>query len=246
MVIPKTFVGSDRGIIRSENEDSYLLYIPGEKTVLDQKGLLAVVADGVGGGPAGKRASALAIDAVKCSYYGNAASDNAACLAMSFQGANTKIIEESQISTLLYGMATTCVAFVCRKDKAHVCNIGDSRAYLLRDSVLQQLTRDHSLVNEMIREGTITPEEGFRHPQRNVILEALGFSKKVRPDLITFEVRKGDTILLSSDGLHGYSSDWEICSILSSCTVEEAGPRLIEFALNKGGQDNVTVVLLGF
>jgi protein phosphatase len=246
MPTPETFAVSDKGLVRQENEDSFLLYIPEEKAVLEKKGLLAVVADGVGGGPEGKRASNLAVEVIRQSYYSDPTYDNEGCLAMAFHNANEDIFDVSRSSVELQGMATTCTAFIYRGNKGCICHVGDSRAYLLRDKTLQQLTKDHSLVNEMIQEGIITPEEGLHHPQRNVILKVLGSSARIEPDLFCFGVEHGDVFLLSSDGLHGYASSREIADILSKHEVEQAGPRLIRLALEKGGQDNVTVVILRF
>jgi serine/threonine protein phosphatase PrpC len=246
MANPKTFAGSARGLIRPENEDSFLLHVPDDKSVVRRKGILAAVADGVGGGPAGKQASSLAVITVKESYYGDPTHDSARCLAMAFHEANHNIVEESSRSVGVQGMSTTCTAVVCKGNKGYVCHAGDSRAYFLRDKVLHQLTRDHSLVNEMIREGIITPDEALHHPQRNVILKALGSSPRVEPDLCSFDIEHGDTVLLSSDGLHGYVSDREISAILSEYSAEKAGPKLIELSLEKGGHDNVTVIILRF
>ena len=240
----RSFAASDRGLVRSENEDSYVLHIPDDAGILQRKGILAVVADGVGGGPAGKLASSMAVEIVKDLYYRLTGEDNSASLRESLQIANTEIYKAAQQNLRLREMATTCTAFVLRNGEGFMCHAGDSRAYLFRKKVLIQISEDHTLVNQLVKEGIISPEEGRKHPQRNIILRALGTARHVEPDLRRVDVEENDTLLLCSDGLHGYVSDEEISSLLLTNPVEEAGRKLIGLSLAKGGPDNITVLLL--
>ena len=240
----KAYQGSERGLVRNENEDSLLLHIPEDPWALKGKGILAAVADGVGGGPAGKYASSLAVDVVREAYYNLTFLSPEEGLSRSFQFANQTIRNESSNTREYSGMSTTCTAFVCIGHKGFFCHIGDCRAYLFRDRVLHQLTKDHSLVNELIEGGIISQEEGRFHPQRNIILKVLGSSGDISPDIGTIELVNSDTILLCSDGLHGYASDEEIASVLGEFSVDEAGKGLIELSLSKGGYDNVSVIII--
>jgi protein phosphatase len=126
-----------------------------------------------------------------------------------------------------------------------IAHVGDSRAYLYRDSVLTQLTEDHSLVAQAVREGILTPEQAARHPQRNIITRALGTKDSIEVDSLVIKVKKGDLFLLSSDGLHGFVDDPEIGEILGQTTdcLDGVTDDLIRGALEKGGPDNVTVVV---
>jgi serine/threonine protein phosphatase PrpC len=240
----RSFTGSDKGLVRRENEDSYLLYIPDDEELLERKGILVIVADGVGGGPAGKRASSMAVELIRDFYYQHPDEDKLEALQESLKAANLHIYQESRMDPLLHGMGTTCTAFVVCKTEGFLCHAGDSRAYLLRDRELRLISEDHTLVHELVAEGIITPEEGRTHPQRNIILKALGSASHLDPDTECIDLQKGDTLLLCSDGLHGYMSDEEIYSTLSGNPVEEAGSKLIELALDRGGADNITVVIL--
>jgi serine/threonine protein phosphatase PrpC len=240
----RSFTGSDKGLVRRENEDSYLLYIPDDEDLFERKGILAIVADGVGGGPAGKRASSMAVELIRDFYYQHPEEDKLEALQESLEAANLHIYQEAMKDPLLRGMATTCTAFVVYKTEGFLCHAGDSRAYLLSNRELRLISEDHTLVRELVAEGIITPEEGRTHPQRNIILKALGSSSHLAPDASCVDLQEGDTLLLCSDGLHGYLSDEEISSILTEITAEDAGRKLIQLALDRGGADNVTVVIL--
>jgi serine/threonine protein phosphatase PrpC len=244
MIPGPSFAASDKGLVRNENEDSYIICVPDNEEILQRKGILAVVADGVGGGPAGKRASSMAVELVRDSYYRDSGKDNLSALRESLQIANIEIYKAAQRDPVLQGMGTTCTAFVIGDGKGYLSHAGDSRAYLLRNGELLQLSEDHTLVNELINEGIISREEGRKHPHRNIIMKALGTTGTIEPDTKSVELGKEDTLFLCSDGLYGCASDDEISSVLSGQTVEEAGRRLIELALTRGGSDNITVVIL--
>lgn len=238
------FTGSDRGLVRRENEDSFLLHIPDDEELLAKKGVLAIVADGVGGGPAGKLASSTAVKLIRDSYYAHAKESNLEALQESFEAANFHIYQKAMKDPLLSGMATTCTAFIVCITEGFLCHAGDSRAYLLRGRQLRLLSEDHTLVNALLAEGVITHEEARVHPKRNIILKALGSISHLNPFTRFIDLQEGDRLLLCSDGLHGYISDEEISGILDRDSVEKAGRKLIELALDRGGADNVTVVIL--
>jgi PPM family protein phosphatase len=244
MISGPSFAASDKGLVRNENEDSYLVYVPDDKVVLHRRGILAVVADGVGGGPAGKLASSMAVELVRDNYYRNSGMDNLSALREALQIANTEIYKAAQRDPGLQGMGTTCTAFVVGNEEGYLSHAGDSRAYLLRNRELHQLSEDHTLVNELVHEGVISRDEGRKHPHRNIILKALGTTRDIEPDASSIGLEDEDIVLLCSDGLYGCASDDEISSILSGQSVEEAGRKLIELALRKGGSDNITVVIL--
>ena len=145
------------------------------------------------------------------------------------------------------GMGTTLVAVYLAEDKkAYALNIGDSRLYLWRNGLLKQITQDHSYVAELLSKGDITTDEARRHPQRNVILRAVGADEGLDSDVFSFETEPGDRLLLCSDGLSDMAADDEIAAVLKEENTEKAADALIELALNNGGRDNVSVILIDF
>lgn len=145
------------------------------------------------------------------------------------------------------GMGTTLVAVYLAADgMAYALNIGDSRLYLWRCGELKQITQDHSYVAQLVSKGDITTEEARRHPQRNVILRAVGADEVLESDVFSFKVEPGDRLLLCSDGLSDMASDEEIAAVLAERNVDKAADELLELALNNGGRDNISVILLDF
>ena len=244
MTAVRTFAESNIGLVRKENEDSFLLHIPEDEDTLLRKGILAVVADGVGGGPAGKKASSMAVEIIDNIYFNSGNDNNLRALSESVQAANLGIYNASRLEPILRGMATTCTAAALVNGEAIICHVGDSRIYVLHGREFNQISEDHTLVNELVNEGIISRGEARTHPQRNIILKSLGSTPSVEPDSHRVKLEIEDILLLCSDGLHGYASDDEISSILLSCPVEEAGRRLIKLVLEKGAPDNVTVLIL--
>ncbi|MGQ0793230.1 MAG: Stp1/IreP family PP2C-type Ser/Thr phosphatase [Deltaproteobacteria bacterium] len=238
------FGATDRGLVRPENEDSFLTYelTAGEMRV--EKGALAIVADGVGGSSGGRQASQMAVEIIKENYYRISA---ARSLGESLQIANSQIYAKAQREQKPRGLATTCTALAVIGDEARISHVGDSRAYLLRRGRLSQITEDHTLVNKLVQEGLLTPAQARAHPHRNVIVKALGSGGEINPDNLTLCLEDGDLILLSSDGLHGLVTDAEIEYALGkSVSLEERGKFLINLANQKGGADNITVVIVSF
>jgi len=238
------FAETDPGLARSANEDSLILHVPGPGDPLREKGALALVADGVGGANSGKTASSLAVSIINETYYASPGGEPLLALKESVRAAHREIQARSRSESSLEGMATTCTAFVLRGPDGYVCHAGDSRAYLFRDGSLRQVTEDHTLVNRLLQDGLLTEEAARSHPQRNIIVKALGSDGELEPDTIHLELEENDIILLSSDGLHGLVSDSDIASALARLPLREAGMSLMDLAKANGGTDNISVILL--
>jgi PPM family protein phosphatase len=228
---------TDVGRMRDGNEDSYL-----------SEGPVAAVADGMGGHRAGEVASATAMEALKelaaGGPWGNEGAATRALKDVVVQ-ANRRIYEMAAKDSSRAGMGTTLTALLEDGDTIHLAHVGDSRAYLLRDGELSQLTVDHTLVQRMRDEGRLTQEEAERHPQRSIITRALGIDPEVEIDLSTFKILPGDRILLCSDGLSGPVSDEKIRNVLLRVRdPQAAADRLIQLANEAGGPDNITAVVL--
>jgi len=161
--------------------------------------------------------------------------------------ANKLVLQRGESDRNLRGMGTTVTALLLDGEKAHVAHVGDSRAYLLRSGALQQLTEDHTLVQRMVREGKLTPDQAVHHPQRSIITRALGVEEELPVDELTLSVQDGDRLLLATDGLTAMVEEAEIKAILEAeADPQSACDRLVEAANRGGGEDNITVVVLDF
>lgn len=238
------FAETDPGLARSANEDSLILHVPGPGDPLGEKGALALVADGVGGANSGKTASSLAVSIVNEAYYAAPGGEPPLALKEAVSAAHREIQARSRRERSMEGMATTCTACVLRGTDGYVCHAGDSRAYLFRGGSLRQVTEDHTLVNRLLQDGLLTEEAARNHPQRNIIVKALGSDGELEPDTIHLELEENDIILLSSDGLHGMVPDGDIASALARRPLREAGAALIDLAKVNGGADNISLILL--
>lgn len=228
---------SDIGLVRKTNEDNHL--------VQEEKGLF-IVADGMGGHKGGQLASALAIQTMVGFLQSDEKFDNkgvALCLAL--KAANSKIFREASVSDN-QGMGTTVTATKIVDSKAFIAHIGDSRAYLIRNNEIKLITNDHSLVGELIRSGEITQEEALGHPHRNVLIRALGTELDVDVDLIELQLVPDDMLLLCTDGLSNLVRDEEILKITTQYGVNEGVNHLVQRALDLGGIDNITVILIHY
>jgi serine/threonine protein phosphatase PrpC len=230
--VAEQYIRTDTGRQRRANEDSMLARSP-----------LFVVADGMGGAQAGEVASRLAIESFQHGL--DDTSDAERSLAAYARAANVSIHERSQADAAHAGMGTTLTAVYVGVEEVAIAHVGDSRAYCLRDGELVRLTDDHSLVDELIRQGKLTPEEAVEHPQRSVITRALGPEPEVEIDTRSYRARDGDVYLLCSDGLTTMVPDALLAEILlAHGRLRDAGEALIAAANEAGGRDNITVVLL--
>jgi serine/threonine protein phosphatase PrpC len=222
---------SDVGQVREGNEDAYLVAEP-----------LFGVADGMGGHVAGDVASQTAVSIITEKASEAARPD---VLPELLKEANTAIWEKAQSDPSLHGMGTTCTLLLLEDDQAFFAHVGDSRAYLLRDGDLSQLTEDHTLVQRMVKEGRLKREDASLHPQRSIITRALGVDRQVDVDTFEIQLQEGDRLLLCSDGLTSMVADKRIEEILAEeVDPQRAGDRLIGLANEAGGEDNITVVIV--
>jgi len=209
---------------------------------------LAIIADGIGGHQGGDVASAMAVSHLGHEFEQTKLTTPAAArqwIATEITAENQSIIDKSNQFADLNGMGTTLVAALYFTEEVVIANIGDSRAYLLRDDELRQLTEDHSLVNELVKRGEISRQAARHHPQKNVIIRSLGISDDARFDLNTYPLVLGDQLLLCTDGLTNMVDDHQIQAVLTSDqTPKEKCDQLIDMANAAGGLDNITVLLL--
>jgi protein phosphatase len=222
---------TDTGRQRRENEDNAFARPP-----------VFVIADGMGGARAGEVASKIAIETFERELPGEGSPEER--LAECVREANRRIYAQSRPDHEYAGMGTTLTAAYLDDSDLSVAHVGDSRAYLFRDGELIRLTRDHSLVGELIERGKLTEEQAAGHPQRSVITRALGPEPEVKVDTRTYPVRPGDVLLLCSDGLNSMLSDDQILNVLGAAgSLRDAADELIDAANEAGGRDNITVVL---
>lgn len=235
---------SDIGRKRAHNEDSGLNIRPGDTDVLYRKGILTLVADGMGGHIGGAIASRTAIESISRAYYASP-KDPPEALHEAFDAANQAILDKTARQIDLKGMGTTCVALVMVNDEVWFAHVGDSRIYHLRDDTITRLTKDHSVVADMIDEGLISETEARYHEARNVITKAIGTQPTLDPTIseTPFEVQPGDVFLLTSDGLYDLVEEEEMLEIIAENALDTATQELIRLANQRGGYDNVTVAL---
>jgi protein phosphatase len=236
---------TDLGRRRTNNEDSHAWWIPEDAAERERRGALLVVADGMGGAVAGERASRLAVEALLRSYSTAPGLDPLADLKGAVEAANQAVHAESLTSQSLLGMGTTCTAVVVLGADTLLAHVGDSRAYLVRGDQVRQLTSDHSLVAHLVERGQLTPEQARSDPRRNVVTRSVGVGPRVEVDAARLPgvLQPGDTLLLCSDGLHGSVEDEELAGLAGGADLEEACARLVELANQRGGPDNITLIL---
>ena len=232
----------NRGVVRSNNEDACFV-IPSHDVY--------VVADGVGGNNSGEVASRTAVGEIAQFVNDNRLEhckkpeDIFSFFADAIDVANRRIFRMGTENESNRGMATTMVAAYIKDNTAYIANIGDSRAYLFRNGLLKQITKDHTYVNELIDKGVITEEEAQNHKQKNVITKALGADVFAEPDYYMAELEKNDILMLCSDGLYGEIKDPEIVEILNSGkSMNDVCTELVDEAIRAGGRDNITVICL--
>jgi PPM family protein phosphatase len=228
---------TDKGLVRANNEDSYLAR---------EESSLFAVCDGLGGHAAGEIASRIAVETLG-ERIGGSALEAADILSDAIEEANRKILRDQQLNPSHLGMGTTLSALwfpTPDRAKAWLAHIGDSRIYRLREGSLSQLTEDHSPVYRLFKEGSLTKEQIRMHPQKNLIERSLGLTTAVQCDIFTVATSPGDRYLLCTDGLSDSISDAEIEEILQTGDWCKVPSLLIQAALDRGGFDNITVVIV--
>jgi protein phosphatase len=220
---------SDVGLRREVNQDSY-----GAKEL--PQATLLIVCDGMGGHAAGEVASRIGVDTIIATFSAAAPPDSA--LRDSFMAANAQIYTDGHGT-----MGTTGVAALLLGGGLYVANVGDSRAYIVREGQISQVSLDHSFVSDQVAAGLMTAEQARTSNVRNIITRALGYQPEVQVDIFTLPLRPGDSVLLSSDGMHGLIEDSEIAGVASMLPPDQAVQRLVDMANDRGGHDNITVVI---
>lgn len=235
---------SDTGIVRQQNQDAFRI----EKPSPGQ--MLLVVCDGMGGAKAGNTASELAVStfgdaALKGLADPESAGGIPAILIQAVREANHAVWSRGSRDPDCFGMGTTLVAALISQETCYIVNIGDSRAYFVSGAGIRKITRDHSVVEDLVLRGEITPEQARTHPQKNLITRALGTTESVRADLYEESCEAGSFLLLCSDGLSNVVTEQEILyEIIHGGQPEDCCERLLDMALQRGAPDNVTAVLL--
>ena len=236
----KSYAMTDVGRVRHVNQD----YIFASDEPIGNLPNLYIVADGMGGHNAGDYASRCAVATVIDTVRGEREFNPIRILNAAIERANQEVYQRAREDEKLEGMGTTMVAVTIVGKYAYVANVGDSRLYVIGSQLLQ-ITRDHSLVGEMVRMGELTEEEGRLHPDKNIITRAVGVSEKVKIDIFERQLRAGEYIILCSDGLTNMVEDSVILQILHGAgSLSDKAERLIELANKNGGKDNITVIII--
>ncbi|MDE6834887.1 MAG: Stp1/IreP family PP2C-type Ser/Thr phosphatase [Ruminococcus sp.] len=235
--------GSDIGLKRDENQDAVRCEYFGDN-------VLAVVCDGMGGENSGKEASTIAIEEFFLRFskgYNESLSDEEIrkLLIASVSAANSVIYTSAKLNYKNFGMGTTCVASFVTDKSAFIANVGDSRAYLIVENEgIFRITTDHNVASLLYEQGRITKEEAETHPQKHMLVKAVGVEQTVQADTFILDYENSIRLLLCSDGLSGYCTDEEIYDVIMSSDYDNVTENLIALALEKGGRDNVTVAVI--
>lgn len=238
--------GSDVGCVRQKNEDSFVCVEPSSPRQRQRRGYLLAVCDGMGGAVGGATASSLAIEAINATYFKDKNREPGEALRAGIGEANRAIHERAQSNPELRGMGTTAVAVALVNGKAHVAHVGDSRCYLARERQIKALTQDHTMVNKMVMDGLITPEQARNHPDGHILNRSVGVGENVEVEVLAppAAIEPEDQLILCSDGLTGQVMDEEILDIVISSPPQQSVERLIELAKRRGGPDNITVQIV--
>ncbi len=228
-----TWGKSHIGCKRKNNEDRYLIKIVSEISIL-------AVADGVGGNPGGEIAAQIVTDSFQEHIFSK--TDLKTDLKTVLLESEKRILQKIEENQKFEGMSTTLTAVAVYHSKVFWIHIGDSRLYLLRNKKIKQMTKDHTFIQDLIDDGTLSPEQADKHPLKNMLDQCLGCDD-IELDCGVFQVKKNDRLLLCTDGLTTHLPDSQIESIMAINSIQEAGKQLIEEALKIGGSDNVTVVI---
>ena len=239
----KIVAKTDKGLVRENNQDAYAVgELPGEVA-------WAVVCDGMGGAAGGNIASALAVKVISdkiTSSYNEKMRDSSIknLLDSAITAANIEVYDMAYSRPDLKGMGTTVVAVVVRDNVAHIAHAGDSRAYIVNKDGVEQITVDHSLVQNLVDRGEITKEEAEHHPNKNVITRALGVDKRIDVDFSEFDLQENETLILCTDGIINCVNNAEIADDIKDGQYYAFADRLVKRANKNGGNDNITVVAI--
>jgi serine/threonine protein phosphatase PrpC len=233
------------GKVRTHNEDSVLFVRPSEPDVLERHGVMALVADGMGGHRAGEHASKLAVETITRSYFDSREEPRQALLN-AFAAANKGVFEAAAEEPAWKGMGTTCVAVAICREVMWWAWVGDSRMYLVRNGTIFRMTEDHTVVQDMVRRGWMTKEEAANHDDRNMLDRAIGTRESVEAGICdsALRIEKRDRLVLCSDGLHDLIRDDEMAEWVGDGGAHEYAEKLLAMALKRGGHDNISVVVL--
>lgn len=239
----KIVAKTDRGHVRETNQDAYAV---GE---FSDEVVWAVVCDGMGGAAGGNIASALAVkvisDKINASYREKMRDTSIKnMLDSALTAANIEVYDMAEAKHELHGMGTTVVCAIVRDNQAFIVHAGDSRAYVLSDGGIQQITTDHSMVQDLLNSGKITNEQAENHPNKNIITRAIGVEKSIQIDFDQIDFDENSTLLLCTDGLSNYVTNDEIIELMSDGKHYAFADRLVQKANNNGGGDNITVVVI--
>ncbi len=237
----KSYSITDVGQKRTVNQD----FVFTSETPVGNLPNLFVVADGMGGHKAGDFASSYAVEVLLSTIREDENSNPVKIIRAAIENANTQLLREASDNETMSGMGTTMVLVTIVGHYAYVANVGDSRLYLVDENKISQITKDHSLVEEMVRMGEISRDDARNHPDKNIITRALGAGRDVDVDFFDIRLTPGDILLLCSDGLSNMAPDEDIRQVIrTSETLEETGRRLVSMANDNGGRDNIAVVLV--
>jgi serine/threonine protein phosphatase PrpC len=237
---------SDVGLLRDNNEDSFLFWEPDSDAEFRRKGRLAIVADGMGGYEGGQEASRIAVETVRHIYDRDFDGDPQRTLLNAFQAAHESIQRYALEHPQFHGMGTTCTALSLIDHHLYFAHVGDSRLYLVRPDTVSRLTRDHSYVGRLVESGIVRSEDAESHPQRHILTAALGSGHEVTPHVPDqpVSISDGDTLILCTDGLWSVVTEQELANISRANSPTDTCQKLVRLALERGGPDNVTVIVL--
>lgn len=236
---------TDVGCQRENNEDFLSYWEPDSDADFQQKGRLALIADGMGGYEGGQEASRLAVETIQ-NIYNDSAGDPRDVLLRGFRTAHEKIQQYAAAHPEFEGMGTTCTALALNNLHLYFAHVGDSRLYLIRGATISRLTRDHSYVGRLVESGVLRSDEAERHPQRHILTAALGAGAEIVADapLQPIELEHGDILVLCTDGLWSLIHEPEILDIVTKQPASAACRELVRLARERGGPDNITVQVL--
>ena len=237
---------TDVGCQRANNEDSVLYWEPDSVEEYGRKGRLAVVADGMGGYEGGQEASRLAVETARQVYDSAVDHDPQKALTQGLQAAHENIQRYGEEHLEFQGMGTTCTAIAIVDRQLYFAHVGDSRLYLIRNGSISRLTRDHSYVGRLVESGVVRSEDAESHPQRHILTAALGSGREVTPDVPEHPIplEPDDTLILCTDGLWSLVGEQELLQTVQTNSPAESCVAMVKMALERGGPDNVTVLVL--